>query len=260
MKKGILRIFGTFGVLLFGTFLYFTYSLPQAVEDYAKDFLRAKVEEKTGAAIDALQLNTPDNALGRIAGRMLKQKEAELERIRQDLRNRMHEKIAQVIGEMSDLSCECRRKIAARLEAGYRAGLAALESERDRLQEFMQFKYMEISTELKQDIRIFLTSNLLIFLLLLVTSFLRPGAIAHLFLPGMLLFISTAVCSWFYLFEQNWLLTIIYGDYTGLALLAYIAVVFLFLCDIVFNRGRITREIINAILQAIGSALQVAPC
>ena len=43
---------------------------------------------------------------------------------------------------------------------------------------------MQISTELKRDVRIFTGSNAIIFLLLLVISFLKPQAIKHLFLPG----------------------------------------------------------------------------
>lgn len=46
----------------------------------------------------------------------------------------------------------------------------------------------------------------------------------------------------------------------GFGYVAYIAVIFGFLIDIIFNKARVTTEIINAILNAIGSALSVAPC
>jgi hypothetical protein len=123
----------------------------------------------------------------------------------------------------------------------------------------MKIKYMEVASELKRDIRIFSGSNLAIFILLVVVSFLKPAAMAHLFLPGMLLMTSTLICSFFYIFEQNWLMTIIYNDYLGFGYLGYVGVLFLFLCDIVFNSARITTQIINTILQAIGSAAQVMP-
>ena len=93
-----------------------------------------------------------------------------------------------------------------------------------------------------------------------LVSFLKPKAISHLFVPGALLTGSTLVCSYFYIFRQNWLLTIIYNDYLGFTYLGYVFVVFLFLCDIVFNRARVTTEIINGILNAVGSAASVAPC
>ncbi len=119
---------------------------------------------------------------------------------------------------------------------------------------------MDVATELKRDIRIFTASNALVFILLLLVSFLKPQAITHLFLPGVLLVVSTLICSYFYIFEQNWLLTIIQNSYLGFAYLAWLGAVFLFLCDIVFNRGRITTEILNSLLNAIGSALSVVPC
>jgi hypothetical protein len=72
--------------------------------------------------------------------------------------------------------------------------------------------------------------------------------------------VATLICAYFYVFEQNWLLTIIYGDYLGFAYLAYLGVVFLFLCDIVLNRGRVTTQFANAILDAAGSAVTLSPC
>jgi hypothetical protein len=124
----------------------------------------------------------------------------------------------------------------------------------------MQAKYMEIVKKLTMDVRIFLGINSLVFILLFVTSFAKPRASEHLFFPGALLFLSTIICSYFYLFEQNWFYTILYNDYTGFGYLAYLLIVFAILCDIVFNKARITTEIINALANAIGSAFSVAPC
>jgi len=45
----------------------------------------------------------------------------------------------------------------------------------------------------------------------------------------------------------------------GFGYLAYIGVIFGFLMDVAFNKARVTTEIINGILNAIGSAVSVAP-
>lgn len=66
--------------------------------------------------------------------------------------------------------------------------------------------------------------------------------------------------SYFYIFEQDWFYTILYNDYTGFAYIGYLAVVFAFLCDVVFNRARVTTEIINSILSAVGQAPSLVPC
>lgn len=65
---------------------------------------------------------------------------------------------------------------------------------------------------------------------------------------------------YFYLFQQNWFFTIIYDDYVGFGYLTYVSVVFAFLCDVVFNQARVTTEIINGMLGAIGKAASLTPC
>jgi len=54
-------------------------------------------------------------------------------------------------------------------------------------------------------------------------------------------------------------LTIIHSSHLGFAYLAWLGVVFLFLCDKVFNRARVTTEMINRIFSAVGSAFSVFP-
>ena len=64
---------------------------------------------------------------------------------------------------------------------------------------------------------------------------------------------------YFYIFERNWFFTIIYNTYLGWGYLIHLSVVFVFLRDIVFNQARITTEIINSILNAIGSVMSIEP-
>lgn len=74
------------------------------------------------------------------------------------------------------------------------------------------------------------------------------------------LFQVALVCSCFYIFEQNRPLTILYNDYLGFGYLAYLAVVFALLCDIILNRVRITTMIVNAVPEAVGSVASAVPC
>lgn len=138
--------------------------------------------------------------------------------------------------------------------------VASLETAKEKLIEFSHAKYMEITEKLTLDVRIFLATNAVIFIFLLLTSFMRPQAVKHLFLPAGLMLASTVICSYFYLFEQNWFYTIIYNDYTGYSFIGYLAFVFAILCDIVFNKARVTTEIVNGCLQAIGQAGSFVPC
>lgn len=258
--KITLRIIGAFGALLFGSFLYFTYSTPGYVEEAGKDYIKSQVEKKINAQIDSITLKSGNGALSKIAKKLYEKNQERIESIKLQLKNNAHEKMASVIAEMRDLDCECRAKWAAHIEQQFHINITTLEATNQKLMDFMRIKYMEVAVELKRDVRIFAGSNTLIFLLLLLVSFFKPQAVTHLFLPGLLLVCSTIVCSYFYIFEQNWLFTIIYNDYLGYSYLTYIGVLFLFLCDIVFNRARVTTEIINAALEVIGQAASVAPC
>jgi len=258
--KTTLRIIGVIGALIFGTFFYFTYSTPGYVEEVGKDFIKSQIEKKTNQKVDSIKLKSQDSKLAKIAAALYKKQQEKIDHLKNQLKNKAHDKLAAVIAEMRDLDCECRKKYSKMFKDGYEFQIVSFQTANDKLLGFMKMKYMEVATELKRDIRIFTGSNTLVFLFLLLISFLKPKAVTHLFLPGVLLLTATLVCSFFYIFEQNWLFTIIYNNYLGFAYLGYVGVVFLFLCDIVFNRARITTEIINGILNAIGSAASVAPC
>ena len=258
-----LRIIGAVGVILFGFFFGLTYGVPGYVEEIGKDFIKQELQDRTNEKIDRLadlDLSSSNNKVVKLAGKFLQRNEAQIARLQGDLKNNLHVKLAAVIAEMRNLDCECRKKYEKWFEDGAKSQIASLQKMNEKLQDFMKGKYMQVANELKRDVRIFTVSSAGIFLLMLLVSFLKPRAVAHLYLPAILLTISTLVIAFFYIFEQNWLMTIIYSNYWGFAYLGYIGILFLFLCDIVFNKARVTTEIINAILSAIGSAGSVLPC
>lgn len=256
----VLRTVGFAGAALFALVFYLTYSTPDWVERAAAGFIEAELRQTLDDAIDAIQPGKGDGALARAAGALLKGNEARLETLKDQLKNRVHETMADALARIRDLDCECRNHYAEAFRRGFEVDMALLQAANDRLVAFIQSGYMETVAALKTDIRIFSASNGIIFLLLLLASFLKPAAIEHLFLPGMLLTVSTTVCSFFYVFEQNWLLTILYNNYLGWGYLAYLMVLFALLCDIAFNRARVTTEIINALLEAVGSVASLSPC
>jgi len=256
----ILRIIGLIGVLIFGTSFYFTYGVPGGVEEVAKDFIKERIEEETREKIDSLSFAASESTLGKLALKMMKGREQEIEELKIKLQEKAYEQSAAVIAEMRDLSCECRIKYAQRLKENMELRISNLEAMNEKIMGFMKSKYMEVVNKLTQELRIFTGSNLAMFFLLLLASFLKPKAVIQLFIPGLLLATSTVICSYFYLFEQNWFFTIIYSDFLGFWYLAYVGGLFLWFCDIIFNRARVTTQVMNMVLNAIGSALQAVPC
>lgn len=260
LQKLSLRSVGVIGAAIFLTFLAFTYSVPGWVETFAADYIESEARERIDTSIDAIRPPESESALARLAQSMYEKNEAQIAQLKSNLKNNVHEQWAASLASIRDLDCECREKWEDWFESGFNTNIALLQAANEQISDFIHSTYMDVATELKRDIRIFTASNATVFVLLLLVSFLKPRAITHLFLPGALLAVSTLICSYFYIFEQNWLLTIIHSNYLGFAYLAWLGIVFLFLCDIVFNRGRITTEILNAIFNAVGSAFSVVPC
>ena len=260
LQKLILRSIGALGAAIFSSFLLLTYSTPGWVEDVAADYIESQARERIDDSIDLVRPPESESALGRLAQSMYEKNETQINQIKTDLRDKVHQQWAAALAMVRDLDCECREKWENWFESGFNTNIALLQAANQQVSRFIHSTYMDVATELKRDIRIFTSSNAAVFLLLLLVSFLKPQAMMHLFVPGILLGTSTLICSYFYIFEQNWLLTIIHSSYLGFAYLAWLGVVFLFLCDIVFNEARVTTEVLNATFNAIGSALTAGPC
>ncbi len=260
LKKLLLRSIGVIGSAIFLTFFSLTYSIPGWVEDFASDYIESQARERTDASIGAIKPPESENALARLAQSMYDQNEAQVEQLKTNLRNKVHEQWAAALAAVRDLDCECREKWEDWFESGFNSRIALLQAANEQISNFIHSTYMDVVSELKRDIRIFTAGNAAVFILLLLVSFLKSQAIMHLFIPAVLLSVSTLICSYFYMFEQNWLLTIIHSSYLGFVYIVWLGVVFLFLCDIVFNRGRVTTEALNAFFNAIGSAVSAVPC
>ncbi len=89
------------------------------------------------------------------------------------MKSKAHEKLAAVIAEMRDLSCECRKIHAQRIKEGYIYKITSLKAANEKIVGFMKSKYMEVANNLKTDLRIFTGSNTAIFLFLFLLSFLN---------------------------------------------------------------------------------------
>ena len=242
----ILRSLGALGACLFAFFFALTFSTPEWVENYARDFIESEVSKKLDRRIDTLQVPESENKLSKLAQKLISQNEDQIDELKTKLKNNVHSQIANALAEIRDLDCECRKKWEESFRSGFETKISFLQATNEKIVDFIHFSYVQVVEKLKQDIRVFTGANAAVFLLLLIISFLKPKAITHLFLPGILVSASTIICSYFYIFEQNWLLTIIYSDYLGFAYIVYLGIVFSFLCDIVLNRGRVTTQILNA--------------
>lgn len=260
IRRLTLLIIGLIGSAVYISLFALTYSIPNWVETFAADYIETEARKRIDTTIETLEPPKSDTALSQLANKLYEYNESKLNELRTQLKDQVHKTWAEELAKVRDLDCSCRQKWEDWFEQGLASKLLKREAIAEQLNKLVHASYMHVSTELKRDIRIFSGSNALAFLLLLVISFSKPRATAHLFVPALLLAASSIICTCFYVFEQNWFLTIIHNDHLGFAYLAWLALVFAFLLDIILNRGMVTANVIKAVMNALGSAASVGPC
>jgi hypothetical protein len=261
VSRWVLRIAGALGLAVFGFFFFLTFHAPEWVESFAKDFIAQKTLERVDASIDAIRPPQGDSRLEKLAADLYQRNATEIDRLKVQLKDRSRDLFLQALDQVRNLDCQCRQRVE-RWWTDMNAGrLVALVTDNERILGIVHGGYMTVVDELRTEIRIFTATNAACFLLLLLVSFAKPAAARHLWLPGTLLMFAALFCAAMHVFEQNWLLTIIHGSYVGWAYAGYLGVAFLFLCDVALNRARITCEVVNGVLQGLGSAASaLTPC
>ncbi|AJQ95016.1 hypothetical protein [Gynuella sunshinyii] len=254
--KILLRSISISGLVLFSTLFLLTFGMPKAIENSAKNFVQLQIEKEVNEKFLALSTSSVGsktqlliNALG-----------LEQQQIQQQLKERLPEKIAAFMAATCGYDCEKKKQIAREITQHYLDRITSLQTAQTHLGDIIRGTYLTIVNNLKTDLRIFLGANIGVFITLLLVSLFKPRTMGHLLLPAGLLLLSTVIASMIYMFGQNWFYTILYNDYMGFGYLGYIGVIFAFLIDITVNRARVTTEILNGILQAIGSSLVMVPC
>ncbi len=234
------------GSLFFGSLLAVSLAQPAWVEQTARTMIRAQIEKKTGEKIAALDARFLDGK----ARALMQDREREIKAVRRALTDGLPARIAAIAAEMGIPECECRRRHAERMELK----LGSLQQMQAQLTDLIRTQYMETAGKLLRELRIFSGANALAFALLGVAALRRPEARLQLLPAAAALLVATTAASAVYLFGQNWLHTIVFGSYVGWALLGYIALVYAWLCDLLFNRAQVSARL----LSSVGAS--VSPC
>lgn len=240
------------GVWVFGGALAVSLLNPLWVEKVAQEIIRQQVETTLREKVEALDARF----LTSRAGQVLQSQAHEAQRIRQMLASQLPERIGRVMAEMADADCTCRKKVEEAVRGGLEARGLDLQRQQERITALIRAQYLDTAAQLTREFRIFTGSNALAFALLGAALWVRRKAGLHLVPAAAALLLATAVTSYLYLFQQNWLHTVLFSSYLGWGFVAYLALLYAFLCDVLFNRARITCELLNA----ASSGLEVVPC
>lgn len=201
------------GVLAFGGALVYSFVRPTAIESLARDLIRVEVEQRVGETLHTLD----DTTVSRIATRMSERSRARIALIGQQLQTGLPRRVAEIATQMRDPDCACRDRIEAGATAALQMQRERLLDSDTRLTHAIRAQYMQVADALIREFRIFSTANLLVFGLLGVVTLTRPRAGLHLLLPTLVMLSAAAITAYFYLFQQDWLRTVVFGDYVPIS-------------------------------------------
>ena len=235
-----LRIGGLLGCAVFAGLLALVLENPKEVERGARAFILAQVERQVrGTAELAQSVPGALEALSKRYG-------ADLSRIDQKLDNDLPARIAEQVAQLSQFSPAQQKGVEKVYEGLLESRAREVTTARNVLNDLIHTTYFRVIESLWFDLRLFLTSNAVAFLLVALLTFL-PGKPTPLLLPSGLLAVLTVAGCLAYLFGQNWFYTIIFGSYWGGAYAGCLAAVYGLCIDIAFNKGRITNVLSNTV-------------
>jgi hypothetical protein len=256
MVRQALVAVGFAGAALFGVAFVLSYLDPLLIERAAREVVRLEVEKRVGEKVDELT----DSTVMQMALKALGKSAAEIETTKREISQAVPQKVAEVIANMLKVDCECRQRLKNLAEKHHNEKLSALTQVQARLTHFVESAYAKVSTQLLREFRIFTGANAMVFALLAIVSFRRRAAAIQLILPALVLLGAAAVTGYLYLFGQDWLHTILFSQYVGLAYFGYLSLAIVLLADVVFNRARVCTSVINGALDTVGSGIEILPC
>lgn len=249
-------VLGALGSVFFSLAFAASFASPGFVEQAAKQVIRQEVEKQVRQKIDALD----ESFLLRQAQVLARGQAERMAQAQRALAQQLPERLSRVIAEMADLDCECRKKVEAGIRGGLEGEVAGASAIHERLMVLIRTKYLETARQVVHEFRIFTGINALVFALLLGAVLLKPRAGLHLLPSAALLLVAALVTGYLYLFNQDWLHTLVFNDYVGFGYLAYLGAAFALLGDVVLNKARVTTEMLRLVLETAGSAVEVVPC
>lgn len=254
--RRVVLILSLLGTALFAAAFALSFANPLLIERAAREIVRIEVERRVGEKIESLT----DSRLAALAQRALQRADADIEGAKKAIREELPQKVANVVADMLNADCECRKRLVEYAKRSENERLSSLTQLREKLVVFVESAYSAVTRNLMREFRIFTASNVVAFALLGAVTLVRRRATVQLALPAVVLVGAVVVTGGLYLFNQNWLHTIVFGQYVGFAYAVYLAIVALLLADLVFNRARVTTQMVNLVFSAVGSAATAVPC
>jgi hypothetical protein len=255
-RVAILIISGL-GVVVFASILALVQFAPDDLETRARDFALESVEARIE---NRLQDENTDRVLAGaqdIAGRFSDRLEGRVASVRAAIDEGLPELIADIIANACEFDCQRRAELTQNARAFFDSYMARYGIALETFRDIVEGEYEEIVEAIKADLTIFSACNLVLLLFIALLAMYRGSASAHLVpFAGLVLFSTFAAASW-YLFGQDWFLTILFNNYWGYGYTILLGTIVIFLVDIAFFKAVMTTVVLNT----VGAGLfRLSPC
>jgi hypothetical protein len=175
---------------------------------------------------------------------------------REKLEQTVSKSVDDVAARMTNPSCECRKALSEKYREAFERDATTASLLKEKLTQLVETKYGEVASKLLREWRIFTGVNAVAFSALFLLSFYRSALGARLLPVALVMFAGVAVTSWFYLFNQDWFGTVLFGAYVGWCYALWLTFVFALLGDLALNRARVT----SRVLSSVGVDFVPLPC
>ncbi len=240
------------GFLLFGTSWAVLRARPAVAEAAAFDFISASVANEVKARLgDQARLTPGAHAL--LVTAVLREAQRQYQEL---LDAHVEQYVARALARI----CQCAdgkpaawaQAAALGLPEAWKAKVRELDVALHNADGLIRQESHEHISRLLTDLGIFTSINALLCTLTGALAFVARARARALLVPSALLLVSTLLCSYWYVFNQNWFHRLLFNEFAGAGYATYVGAVFAMLCDVALNEGRV--------LTAIMSSVGVPPC
>ncbi len=248
------------GAAVFTVLLAYITLAPEDFDQRTRDFAVVQVRSEVDATLSTAAQSDAADALSEWAGKVSERLQKRIDDMRAALDAGLDQFIADILAAACQLDCERREEARQAVRDYYEDKIERYGVALDRIERVVADKYEDVMDELRTDLAIFSGSNGVALAFAFGLAVFRKRAARHLLPISLALTAATLLAIVWYVFGQDWVMTIIFNDYWGWGYAALLAVQAGLLMDIAVNKARVTSEVFNAIGGMFGAAGDFSPC
>lgn len=248
------------GIAVFALLLAYINFAPDEFGDHIKDVVISKTSAQVSEALSDTGITIEGAERAPLGQSLADGIQTRMDEMQLGLDVRLDRVVADVLAAACKLDCNRREQASAAVRSYMKGSIIRFGRTSDKIEQLVLGKYETVIGELRTDLNIFAGSSAALLATSFLLSLFKQSAARHLLPIAVTLTLSTALMTVWYVFGQNWVMTVIFSDYWGWGYPLMQGFLAAMLLDIGVNAGRITTRLFNFILNTVGSSVQLVPC